>query len=622
MKKYLYILFSLFGLACFSSCSNVLEDENLGTICETNTNGNGDLIISMNLPALDIESRSIAGDPKNAADNWTTWEKYCDGALLYRVTLFVVDSLGTLVAYRDFYSGSGDIQPENSEFGGNGFYKDEAVDTASSNGIAVKATFKAKYPLHGPKEMLQTGKYTVYAVANYSAITSDDNIYNGLGSASEDGTGTDVYNGVGGDFTTIVTNITTTFKDSENGIANFRNSTTGKPFFEYQLNSGIDRVCKMQPQPLVMIREVELTNNASTTLNGLLARTFARIRLTVKNTDATAMIGVSALSFNGAYASKYAYLFNDVAANPTTANLYAHFALYATSGGQLTVSSEDAIIPFESTMKRLVAGTAYNIFDCYILEGMIEADYAFQFTATHWTSGTSGSSTANYRIESWDGSGNDEYGLLDFMVYVRKTTNASDYYIMEAVPTIVNDVVTGGFMKVSTTSVTESKEGSTTPLAPQYVWEIQPTETQLSSKEGTANGQFFSIGYSLYLQAYDGDNDYTPKLAYSKSPTELYFKINFSGQDEKGTIFCQYDGYWYYINSTTGLWTKGSTINTSLSNISSYEKLLFGTIPGQAGSAATESITQPIVMSSSGTTGKNQVVRNDFFWGTIPVKVN
>ena len=112
----------------------------------------------------------------------------------------------------------------------------------------------------------------------------------------------------------------------------------------------------------------------------------------------------------------------------------------------------------------------------------------------------------------------------------------------------------------------------------------------------------------------------TPKLAYSKSPSDIIVKINFSGQDEKGTIFCIYDGYYYYINKTTGLWTQGSSSTTSISNVSTYQLLTFETITGASGTQTNVTVQQQI-LSSSGSTGNNEIVRNDFFWGTIPIKV-
>ena len=273
-------------------------------------------------------------------------------------------------------------------------------------------------------------------------------------------------------------------------------------------------------------------------------------------------------------------------------------------------------------MRRLSPSASYNIFDCYILEGQIEANYAFSFTASYWTSASTGGATANYRIENWVACGSN-YGLLEFMVFVRKNTNNSNY-LMEAVPTTTTDadnntIITGGTIQVSTSEVSNATDEATTALDPKYVWEIQTDNySTSSSKVGLAYGNFFSIGYGLYLQAYDVDTSKTPKLAYSKSPTDLIFRINFSGQDEKGTILCVYNNTYWYINQS-GEWTNSNV--SSLSSVNGYQLLTFETITGAGGSQTDKTITQPIVMSSSGSIGTNAIARNDFFWGTIPIKV-
>ena len=619
MKKYLYILLSIACAAGIVACEK--SDDGAAAL---NNKDAASLTISVDVPTFSATTRTaitaIATDPENSGNSWTNWDKFVDGALLYRVTIFVIDSSNKLAAWRNIYSG-GDIQATTDTYGGNGFWEDGAVKKDATTGVAVKATFDSANPLHG--EQLQAGNYKVIAVANYapidtnSAVYDGTNTYLGLGSAAEDGTS--VANGDGGDFTTLVNKIIS------EGVGFDFTGTDGQALFNYTLNSGDDRVCKLMPQPLVMVRDVTLTNGQTTTLNGQLSRTFARVRLTTKNTDASNMVGISNLAFNGAYASKQAYLFNDKSAGAAKLSEdHKDFALYDTTANTLNVSSEDAIIPFSSTMRRLSPNASYNIFDCYILEGQIEADYAFSFTASYWTSASTGGATQNYMITNWVASGNS-YGLLEFMVFVRNNTSDSNY-LMEAVPTTTTDadnntIITGGTMQVSTSAVSNATDEATTALDPKYVWEIQTDNYSTSSQVGVAYGNFYSIGYGLYLQAYDGDTSKTPKLAYSKSPTDLIFRINFSGQDEQGTILCVYNNTYWYINQS-GVWTNSNVLSSSnVSSVDGYRLLTFETITGAKGSQTDKTITRPIVMSSSGSTGTNAIARNDFFWGTIPIKV-
>ena len=465
MKTYLFIIINIFFLSIigFSSCQEeVLLDEKT-ELEQDQVNGEyADLEISMNAPALQVESRTLASDPKNQGGSWTNWEKFVDGALLYRVTIFVINK-DKLVAYRNFFTGSDDIgkngETNNEQewiFGDNGFYEytddnlwSGTVNTTATTGIAVKATFSSDNPMHGPIEKLQPGIYKIIAVANYAPIdaTNDTSLftadetptaYAGLGSVAEDDGNN---NGIEGSFTEIVNEIIGT---SFNGVDDF-NQTKYSKFFNYKLNSGTDRVCKQLPQPLVMIREVELKSGQNR-VSGLLSRTFARVRLEVKNNDKSTQIGVSGLSFQNKYASQHAYLFNDVAAG--TSNLYNHFSLYGTevknangettnvtggTAGNIGVTSIDAITPAWTNMKRLPAGNQYTMLDCYILEGKISAKFAFSFTASYWAvNGNIDPATANYHIESFYGyktyqeNDNYYYGLLDFMVYIRDAATSGN----------------------------------------------------------------------------------------------------------------------------------------------------------------------------------------------------
>lgn len=619
MKKFVYILLA-FGIMGLTSCEKSADDSGIVNTQE----GYADLTISLNTPSLQVSTRTLASDPKNQGASWTTWEKFVDGALLYHVTIFVVKEDGTLVAYRDFYSGSSDIKAEDAAEGGNGFYETSAVNTSALTGTAVKATFTSAAQMHGDIERLTPGDYKVIAVANYAPIESDGNSYAGLGAVAEDG---DAPNGIssGGDndFTKIVDSIIGRFNESS-GLNDFtQTGANGSAFFTYKLNSGTDRVCKQLPQPLVMIRNVTLSSGKNQ-LTGLLSRTFARVRLEVKNNDKSSMIGVSGLSFQDNYASQNAYLFNDVAAG--TANLYSHFDLYDSTKGSIGVTSEDAITPAVSSMKRLPAGSPYTMLDCYILEGMISATYAFKFTATYWAGATGGAATANYRITSfYGGSNNDSYGLLEFMVYIRdaatsgNNSSGSNYILTSNTENEYSQ--TGTITATTPGTVTDG-----TVLDPKYIWEITLNETATESNQiGVAKGSLLCIGSGLYLQAYDGSDDMTPKLGDTKS--EVIFKINFSGQVENGTIFSYYDGSYYYLDSDNNhnlTWVEysGTLSSITTSTPTSYQYLAFETIPGNKGTQTEKEITKSVTSSSTTGVTTNEIVRNDFFYGIVPVSIS
>lgn len=639
MKKYLYILLA-FGILGLAGCEKLAEDSAVANV----NDGYADLTISFNAPTSQLSvTRSLQSDPKNEGKTWTNWEKFVDGALLYRVTIFVIDNSGKLVAYRNIYANSSDVNETN------GFYENSAVNTSATTGVAVKATFDSSDPMHGDIERLKAGTYKVIAVANYAAVESDGNTYEGLGKVAED----DGNNNGLGDFTSLVEGVTTGLTDE--GVFAGSEKFLNNSIISYKLNSGTDRVCKQLPQPLVMIRNVTLTNGDNQ-LEGTLSRTFARIRLDVKNNDQSAQIGVSSLSFQNNYASQNAYLFNDVTAG--TANLYQNFALYSTTFGAIGVTSTDAITPAKTEIDRIPAGLTRTMLDCYILEGKIQSTFAFQFDATHWTAGTTGSTTANYHIESFYGykNGTTEssdyyYGLLDFKVYIRDAAGSSSNYLLGS-NTSSTSAQTG---TVTVTSPGTVSDG--TVLDPKYVWEIKLTSDATYSgsttiggvscgiKRAVAEGTLQNLGSGLYLQPYDGSKDMTPKLA--DRPGALIYKINFDSSIENGTIFSLYNSEYYYLDSDDNhalTWVKysGTSITTdAAANTSSndkghgngnnqesgtapaYEYLAFETIPGEAGKATTITIKKSIDNTTTSTEAtENIIARNDFFWGTIPVSIS
>lgn len=658
MKKYLYILlaFSILGLA---ACEKLAEDSTVANV----NDGYADLTISFNAPTSQLSvTRTIAYDPKNEKNTWNNWEKFVDGALLYRVTIFVIDNNGKLVAYRNIYANSSDVDETN------GFYANEAVqakDTAT--GIAVKATFDSSDPMHGDIERLKAGTYKVVAVANYAPVESDGNTYAGLGKVTEDDGNN---NGLGGDFTALVEGVTTnlTTDDVFAGSDDFLDNS----IFSYKLNSGTDRVCKQLPQPLVMIRSVTL-NNGDNRLDGTLSRTFARVRIEVMNNDEQANIGVSKLAFNSSYASQNAYLFNDVSA-PERINLHQNFSLFGTeikdengvttgvengTAGKIDTSSADAVIPASDDMTTLTVGTKIEMFDCYILEGKVGGTFAFSFTGSYWGEGDGANATKELFIRSFNvgdktggdsgstiddtpGNGYDRaYGMLEYFVFIRseatsqsfggrpgqqESSSASNYIFKSA---------TLGKDKTRTDLTVENPNEDDTAeivlgetyIAPEYIWKIEltslPTYSSTDGSDGFATGTVRCIGTGLYLQALTaedlGNGDMTPKLGVS--PSELSIKIDFNPQYETGTMFCKVGDNWYYIDcdDTTVSWKKLGTTAPSSSSDETYKYLTFETIGGTEGTQKDVTVENYVINKSGKIDTDNVIARNDFYYAVIPV---
>lgn len=666
MKKYLYILLSIACVAGFASCEK--SDDGAAAL---NNKDAASLTISVDVPTFSATTRTaIATDPENSGNSWTNWEKFVDGALLYRVTIFVIDSNNKLAAWRNIYSG-GDIQATTDTYGGNGFWEDEdsAVNTTATTGVAVKATFDSSNPLHDG-EQLQAGNYKVIAVANYAAVESDGNTYAGLGLAAEDGT--DVKNGdagdfTTGDFTTLVNNIIST------GVGFDFSGDVGQALFNYTLNSGDDRVCKLMPQPLVMVRDVTLTNGQKKTLEGQLSRTFARIRLDVQNKITSVnSVNIRDLQF-GTYASQKAYLFNDkseyagIIAAAVEDEFRKDFAYYTEADGGagiIEVTSEDAIIPYEDKTHLLPVGATLPLFDCYILEGKISGT-AYSLVASYYSSsGTADATMSDVKIGGWEEFENEHNetigSILDYYVYIRGIASTSvsqgggggsnsGAYTGETdaqrnLLTVATDEA--GTIKINHDA--GAQEGGSAVLNANSIWKLIPNEDYNTSTAnwsssniyingGTQYGWIYgymqSLGNGMYLQAYDGGTSKVPKLGYNKS--ELIFAINFTGEDERGTIFCKVGNQYYYLPSYSSTsqaanatieWTATDIDPTEIVSeniLSGYCNLTFETITGTTGSQEhPTTIANKITMGDeASSTEENAIVRNDFFWGTIPIQL-
>lgn len=651
MKKYLYILLSIACAAGIVAC----EKSDDGAVA-LNSKDAASLTISMDVPTFSATTRTaIATDPENTSGEWTNWDKFVDGALLYRVTIFVIDSNNKLAAWRNIYANSSDVNETN------GFYANDAVQAVdTATGIAVKATFDSANPLH-TGEQLQAGNYKVIAVANYAPITEGDNTYAGLGVAAEDGTS--VANGDGGDFTTDDDFTALVNRIISKGVGfNFNTENDGKALFNYTLNSGDDRVCKLMPQPLVMVRDVTLENGKKTERNGQLSRTFARIRLDVQNKQTSVnSVNIRDLQF-GTYASQKAYLFNDKSEGAGTIDpKYIDFAYYDNGGaGVIEVTSEDAIIPYEDKTHLLPVGATLPLFDCYILEGKISGT-AYSLVASYYSStGTADATMSDVKIGGWEEFTNEHNetigSILDYYVYIRGiatssvtqgggggNNNSSAYTGSTIAQRNLLTVATDGTGEVKINHDAGAQEGGSTVLNASSIWKLISNEdkynkaTNIVINGGTQYGWIYgymqSLGNGMYLQAYDGGDDMVPKLGYNKS--ELIFAINFTGEDERGTIFCKVNDQYYYLpsysstseaNNATIKWTATNIDPTTIvsKNITSgYCNLTFETITGTTGSKEhPTTISNKIEMGEKASgTEENAIVRNDFFWGTIPIQL-
>lgn len=306
------------------------------------------LCLDLSVPGLRIESKGNADDPfADDISSWTDWEKVVDGRMMYRLTVFLIEKdTDYLVAYRDIYDGSADLTASS-----NGWYDGSSVNVSLKTSTQAQISFLYDHPLHKAPdgssfERLQRGEYKLLAVANYSAYDT----YPGLG---------------GGDFNTYVNGIISEFKDNqENGTEKaFASYANYSNLVNYVLTSSSSFICPAMPQPLTLVKEIELSPGMNT-VSGELLRTFSRIRLTVENLS-NVDLTVSSLSFSKNTTKDKTYLFS----LPETPDRV--YEVGTATADAPVVSSSDAIVPFTglTVIDDLASGkNTQTLFDAYVLE--------------------------------------------------------------------------------------------------------------------------------------------------------------------------------------------------------------------------------------------------------------
>lgn len=546
---YISILLTLLFVSC--------KDEELVGREATQDFVPANLSFTIDLPRINIGTRGYA-DMENwdSAEGWSLWDKYVDGRMFYRLTLFLVNDKNTLVAYRDIYKGSGDLS-ENNGF----LNSDGVVDTSLEYSDKARVTFLFANPMHGDMEKLHSGKFRLMAVANYS------------GCSALDATGeVQTYSGL--DITDTIEGIKATFNLNPNsGIANFMTAYSSN-FVNYCLDAGDDRVCPQQPMPLSLSEDINLSPGDNQ-IEGELIRTFARLRIMVENNslhetkDLTLTVNNLVLSNN--YAQRYAYLFGE----PGNEDRFYENTL---SRGQINVTSADAIRPFSKTdvMEINTSNPQSNdavIFDAYILESRDESnDYTYTLDLAYASKDVAKPSyTIGSEITNRDNVKAGKYYLIK-----RKSTN---YYLAEG----TNAVSVKNIANVSSSNVTED-----------MIWMLESGGTN-----------------KYYIKTIDPNSD---TQYYMQEPTTSNIKLSSSRSGtytlstSSSSIRARYDsGSRYYITVDANS-AKGVRSANSNCNLSFYEVTI-----GDAAVAKTETVVlKTIDELTSQVTEVANIKRNDF----------
>lgn len=329
MNKNIFIVLLTLLMLLVIACQNEQDEQLL-------KDSPASLCFKLSIPELSVNGRSITSDPTNKTNQWTDWEKAVDGRFFYRLTLFLIDKEDRLVGYRD-------LSPNNQP-------------------TTLTVEFKYDDPQHGSIEKLNSGEYTLMAVANYSAYSANDKTYDGLGGS----------NG----FSSTVQTIFNDFYEEE-GIANF--TTTYKDgIMDYTIDAGDDYVCPQTPQALTLVKHIQL-QPGDNTMVGEMIRTYSRVRIEIENNSATVPLAVNDFKFVNFKAQRYAYLFS----LPDNEERNYKF-----ESGRPSLDSDDALAKFQTYIgtNRIPVMDATNttqtdnkkvLYDAYILESKSDDTYTY-----------------------------------------------------------------------------------------------------------------------------------------------------------------------------------------------------------------------------------------------------
>lgn len=404
--RYIAALALLALLYFATSCS---KEEDYGITPPSDSLQSASLSLNLMQPQIEQSTRGVADNPYTP-EGWSLWEQAVDGQLMYRITLFIIDSKGTLVAMRDLYPGSEHLQTDDSNYGANGFLAPNGnyVSTAATTCTAAVANFHHGHPLNGTIERLNRGNYTLMVIANYSAYTASDGT-----------NGTRTYSGLT-DLETAINNIKASFTaNPTTGIANFLTTTDGSTLNNYQLDAGTDYIAPRTPQPLTLVQQIEL-HPGDNTISAQLMRTYARIRIEVENHSGTHSLLVKNLDLSNNFAARYTYLFRED---------------YTLSKGKPSVNTADAIVPFSETLSIEKVGNGNNqavVFDAYILENKDETN---KYTYTLDLEYETGQQTYTLNSTSYI---SQPSGVTDGGLYLIFNNNRSRYLMADG-----NDVSPG-----------------------------------------------------------------------------------------------------------------------------------------------------------------------------------
>lgn len=219
-------------------------------------------------------------------------------------------------------------------------------------------------------------------------------------------------------------------------------------------------------QPLSMMKEVEL-HAGSNMIVGELVRTFARIRIEVKNNSGNLPLKINSLSFSQNFTQKKAYVFDDGTERK-----------YFGDKGAPSSTSNTALQPFvsdNSGAKIINAQTSAVVFDSYLLESKANPGQTYQYTldmAYDYTATTVVFSTTGNNAISDSNTFNNSLAVGEEGYFLFKSSTHNRY-------------LSGGESKVETASFTDLKS-----LLARNIWLVKKVANNSYTIQNVESGLY------------------------------------------------------------------------------------------------------------------------------------
>ena len=339
--------------------------------------------------------------------------------------------------------------------------------TLSAETTETVVTFDKSYNL-------KRGVYTVMAVANHTDHTIGNKIYNSGVNNNWDS----------GDYQSLMNNTIS---------GNTTHNVSSKDVI----------------QPLSMMKSIEL-HAGNNIIEGELVRTFARIRIEVKNNSGTLPLSINSLSFSNNFTQKQAYVFDDGSDRK-----------YFGNTGAPVATSPYALHPFTydtlGSVKTIEARTSAVVFDSYLLESKLNDGDYYKYTLDISYEGTS----ATYSFEpNWTAINQvNKMNVGEESYFLLYNNNRKRYLSAET-------------NKVGTATLSTSSSS----VATDHVWQL--------ISAGTNKYYLLNVETGLYMQ-----NPSSNEITLGKNPVAFTFATKTSGSSRYITMAGSNGSYVYVGNS-------------------------------------------------------------------------